>query len=55
MAMIGVAAEKAYREANYRNGKKLKKHVSYTLPQWVADLIDAMDRDDEEKAKAIMT
>lgn len=48
--MIEAEAWQAYREAGNAPGKK---HKPYTLPKWVTDLINAMNTNNEEKAKAI--
>lgn len=56
--MIAEASLEAWRQANVRNGKRLKKHHSYSLPQWVNELVECLKHQNEfeyeEKAKAIM-
>ena len=52
--IIATEAQRSYDAANIKHdGTKRKKHVPYTLPSWVDDLINAMNRDDEETGKAI--
>lgn len=53
--MIEAEAWRCYRVANTRkDGKPRKRHIPYTLPGWVNDLVECLDRCDEERAKAIM-
>ena len=44
----------SYRQANYKKGKKYKKHKQYSVPDEALDLIECLDTDDEERAKSIM-
>lgn len=44
----------SYRQANYRDGRKLAKHVPYSVPSAARALLDCLDRDDEHGAKALM-
>ncbi len=43
----------AYREANYRNGKKLKRHVPYSIPALASQLVECLNKNDEHQAKAL--
>lgn len=53
--VIARAATDAYNKANRnKNGSLKKKHVPYTLPVWVDDLVSCLNKDDEEEAKRIM-
>lgn len=48
---IGELSLKAYREANTPKGRR---HKLYSLPDTVVDLVDCLNRNDEEGAKAIL-
>ena len=52
-ALVYALCQKSYMQANYKNGKKYKKHVPYSVPQEAQDLLDCIQRDDEEGAKAM--
>ena len=51
--LVANAAREEWYKANFRNGKQLKKHHPYTLPDWAESLVGCMGRDEEESAKAI--
>ena len=36
-----------------KSGKKRRRHVSYTIPQEALDLLECLNTNDEERAKAI--
>lgn len=45
----------AYLKANTsKSGSRYKKHIPYSIPETARNLIDALDRGDEETAKALM-
>jgi len=50
--MIASEAMAAYLAAN--TSRRRKKHVPYTLPAWVDDLVATLGRNDERAAKRIM-
>ena len=52
--VVELAALESYRHMNYRDGRRLKRHVPYTLPGWADDLVKSLGQDDEEACKAIM-
>ena len=45
----------AYREANFckRTGKRYKEHRQYAIPILAQELVDCLEKNDEERAKAI--
>jgi len=43
----------SYRQANYRRGRKLKRHHPYTVPYLASELVECLGTGDEEKAKAL--
>lgn len=51
--IIRLLCERSYREANFRNGRKLKRHVPYSVPEIAQELVRALGNNDEETAKAI--
>jgi hypothetical protein len=56
--MIAEASLESWKRANLRNGKRLKTHHPYSLPQWVIELVECLKHrsefEYEEKAKRIM-
>lgn len=48
---IGELSLKSYRDANTPKGKR---HKPYNLPDTVVDLVDCLNKNDEERAKAIL-
>jgi hypothetical protein len=56
--MIAEASLESWKRANFRNGKRLKRHHPYSLPQWVIELVECLKHKSEfayeEKAKCIM-
>ena len=52
---IGALCRVSYLQANLLpNGKLRRRHVPYSVPDVAQDLIDCLNTDDEERAKAIM-
>lgn len=53
--IIGELSRQSYMEANglTPSGRIRKNHVPYSIPQVAVDLIDCLNTDDEERAKAI--
>lgn len=52
--LIYNSAKASFLQANTKpNGELYRRHVPYTVPQIACDLIDCLNRDDEEMAKAI--
>ena len=52
--IIGKLCEESYKQANFKNGKRLKTYRPYSVPETAQRLIKALDEDDEETANAIM-
>jgi hypothetical protein len=52
-SIIAKAAWQGYIKANFRNGKKYKRHRPYSLPVYADELVDCLNRNAEEQAKAI--
>jgi hypothetical protein len=52
LVIYGLCSQ-SYRQANYRDGKPLKHHVPYSVPQEAKDLIDCLNNNDEAGAKAM--
>lgn len=53
--LIAEACLVAYREANTKpDGARYREHRPYRVPEHAQALLDALNADDEEKAKAIM-
>jgi hypothetical protein len=51
--IIKAACEQSYRQANYRRGRKLKRHHPYTVPAIAEQLIECLNTNNEERAKAL--
>ena len=51
--IIAEESYRAYRASNYRGGKKLKRHVPYSVPPIVEQLVVALGKNDEVGAKTI--
>lgn len=51
--VVGELCLDSYKQANYRRGKKYKKHRPYSVPLLAKLLIEALDEDDEEQAKSL--
>jgi hypothetical protein len=52
--IIAAMCMASYRQANYRNGRKLAKHVPYSVPAAAQALVECLERDDEHAAKSLM-
>jgi len=53
--LIAEACLEAYRKANTKpDGTRYRKHRPYRVPEHAQALLDALNADDEEKAKAVM-
>ncbi len=53
--LIYNACSQSYEQAQISRltGKRYRSHVPYSVPQFAEDLIDCLNRNDEEKAKAL--
>ncbi len=51
--LISNLSHQAWKEANFRNGKQLKRYVPYTIPPLARELVECLDTDNEERAKAL--
>lgn len=52
--LIARLARQSFEQANMmRNGKLRKRHVPYALPALAEALVKCLDRNDEERAKAL--
>ena len=49
--LIFKLSQSSYMQANYRRGKKLAKHVPYSVPNLAEDLISCLNTENEERAK----
>lgn len=53
--VIAQLSHAAWRAANHdKHGRRYARHRPYRIPQEASDLVEALGRDDETDAKAIM-